>query len=70
MIQYKASVQYGPGLEEVEFETDGNPVQYLWEHYGMSSYIASVLEVTPKGEEIVPRLLSEDEKREEIIKNA
>lgn len=47
MKRYEAKVEINGQLEKVEFETDGSPVQYLWNRYGMSSYIEYIEELKP-----------------------
>lgn len=44
MNRYIAEVEIDGKLEEVEFITNGNPLDYLWQRYGLSTYIASVQE--------------------------
>ena len=48
--KYIGTVRVDNKLERYEFKTDGNPVEHLWERYGMSTYIADLEEVTPKAE--------------------
>ena len=48
--KYIGTVRVDNKLERYEFKTDGNPVEHLWERYGMSAYIADLEEVTPKAE--------------------
>ncbi len=45
MKKYKAQIELVGELTEVEFETADNPVEYLWQQYGISTYIARVEEV-------------------------
>ncbi len=45
--KYIASIEVNNNLEVVTFETDGNPIEYIWGRYGLSSYIARLEEVTP-----------------------
>lgn len=45
MKQYEASVMIDNELKKVEFETDGNQVEYLWQLYGMSTYIEYINEI-------------------------
>lgn len=45
MIKYIAYLVLANERTAVEFETDKNPVEYLWERYGMDTYIESVEEV-------------------------
>ena len=48
--RYLAYVIVNGELEEVEFVTDGDPIEHLWERYGMSSYIDDLAEVGHEGE--------------------
>lgn len=48
--KFIGTVRVNNELERYEFKTDGNPVEHLWERYGMSTYIADLEEVTPKAE--------------------
>ena len=48
--KYTGTVRIDNKLEHYEFKTDGDPVEHLWERYGMSTYIADLEEVTPKAE--------------------
>ena len=48
--KYIGTVRIDNKLEHYEFKTDGDPVEHLWERYGMSTYIANLEEVTPKSE--------------------
>ena len=45
--KYIASIEVNNNLEVVTFETDGNPIEYIWGRYGLSSYIARLEKVTP-----------------------
>ena len=47
MKRYEAKVEISSQLVKVEFETDGSPVKYLWDRYGMSSYIEYIEELKP-----------------------
>lgn len=51
--EYKASLQLNNELSVVYFTTEGSPVEYLWAHYGISTYIEYVEEVEPEPEEEV-----------------
>lgn len=42
MKKYISSVELDNKLEEIEFETKDNPIEYLWQRYGMSCYIEYV----------------------------
>lgn len=46
MKEYFAQVDHAGQLIDVRFTTDGSPIQYLWERYGMSSYIASLIDAS------------------------
>lgn len=48
--KYLAHLIVSGGLEEVEFVTDGDPIEHLWQRYGMSSYIDDLEEVGHEGE--------------------
>lgn len=52
MIKYIAYLVLANERTAVEYETDKNPVEYLWERYGMDTYIESVEEV---GEQTCPQ---------------
>ena len=41
-MKYIAELELENVLETVEFETDGSPVEYLWQRYGMDTYIKEV----------------------------
>lgn len=45
MKQYVAYLILGEERKKLEFETDIQPVEFLWQRYGMSTYIESVAEV-------------------------
>lgn len=45
MKKYRASIEIDNKLEKVEFETKENPVEYIWQRYGMDSFIESVEEL-------------------------
>lgn len=45
MKKYIAYLEEAGELVEVEFETDIKPIEFLWERYGMSTFIYSVKEV-------------------------
>lgn len=51
MKKYEANIEINNELQLIEFETNSNPVEYLWQRYGMSSYIEFVNEVTEELEE-------------------
>lgn len=48
--KFIGTVRVDNELERYEFKTDGDPVEHLWERYGMSTYIADLEEITPKAE--------------------
>lgn len=50
-MKYEASIEINNELEKLEFKTDKNPVEYLWERYGMSSYIEYVKELKDENTE-------------------
>ena len=52
MIKYIAYLVLANERTAVEYETDKNPVEYLWERYGMDTYIESVEEA---GEQTCPQ---------------
>ncbi|WP_207463868.1 hypothetical protein [Enterococcus mundtii] len=39
MKNYKARIVINNILETIPFETNENPIEYLWGRYGMDSYI-------------------------------
>ena len=45
MMTYEARIAMSGELETYRFKTDGNPVEFLWERFGMSSYIESLKEI-------------------------
>ena len=51
MKKYEANIEINNELQLIEFETDSNPVEYLWQRYGMSSYIEFVNELKESKEE-------------------
>lgn len=48
--KFIGTVRVDNELERYEFKTDGDPVEHLWERYGMSTYIADLEEVGREGE--------------------
>lgn len=44
MKDYKASIMIDNKLEKVEFETEDNPVEFLWTRYGMDTFIEYIIE--------------------------
>lgn len=51
MKRYRASLVLDQELTVIEFETDIPPVEWLWQRYGMSTYIESLKEVEAIPEE-------------------
>lgn len=51
MKKYEANIEINNELQLIEFETDLNPIEYLWQRYGMSSYIEFVNELEELEEE-------------------
>lgn len=45
MKKWTANLMINNVLEVVDFETDENPIEYLWGRYGMDSYIERLEEV-------------------------
>lgn len=45
MKKYEANIEMDNELQLIEFETDLKPIEYLWQRYGMSSYIEFVNEL-------------------------
>lgn len=56
MKKYEANIEMDNELQLIEFETDLKPIEYLWQRYGMSSYIEFVNELKE----------SEEEEKEEV----
>ena len=50
MKRWKAQINLGGKLTTVEFETDGKPVEYLWEKFGISTYISTLIEIETETE--------------------
>ena len=44
MKKYTANLILDNELTKVEFQTEGNPIEFLWTRYGMDTYIESVQE--------------------------
>ena len=44
-MRYIAQIDLAGELTEIEFETDENPIEYIWGQYGISTYIASLREI-------------------------
>lgn len=51
MKKYEANIEINNELQLIEFETDLKPIEYLWQRYGMSSYIEFVNELEESKEE-------------------
>lgn len=51
MKKYEANIEINNELQLIEFETDLKPIEYLWQRYGMSSYIEFVNELGESKEE-------------------
>lgn len=70
MKKYEASVEINNELQLIEFETDLKPIEYLWQRYGMSSYIEFVNKLEePKEEAEVVGIEEEvEEERKEEVK--
>lgn len=51
MKKYEANIEINNELQLIEFETDLKPIEYLWQRYGMSSYIEFVNELKESKEE-------------------
>ena len=41
---YVAKIRQDGSLETISYKTDENPIRYIWNRYGMSTYIDSVEE--------------------------
>ena len=63
MKKYQANIEINNELQLIEFETDLKPVEYLWQRYGMSSYIEFVNKLEEPKEDI-----EEEELKEELEK--
>lgn len=50
MKKYKAYLVLDNVYQSVDFETDLNPIEFLWTRYGMDTYIDSLEEVLDKEE--------------------
>ena len=64
MKKYEANIEFDNELQLIEFETDLKPVEYLWQRYGMSSYIEFVNELEEPNEELNEEL--KEEEKEEV----
>lgn len=45
MKKYTANLILNNELTPIEFETDINAIEYLWQRYGMDTYIESLIEI-------------------------
>lgn len=70
MKKYEANIEINNELQLIEFETDLKPIEYLWQRYGMSSYIEFVNKLEePKEEAEVVGIEEEvEEERKEEVK--
>lgn len=50
MKKYKAYLVLDNVYQSVDFETDLNPIEFLWTRYGMDTYIDSLEEVLDEEE--------------------
>lgn len=50
MKKYKAYLVLDNVYQSVDFETDLNPIEFLWTRYGMDTYIDSLEEVSDEKE--------------------
>ena len=50
MIKYTAELVIQNESNIINFETDINPIEYLWARYGMDTYIATLEEIDTKEE--------------------
>ena len=74
---YIAQISQDGSLKTIRYETDENPIGYIWNRYGMSTYIDSVEEeVTPKAEielstdlKVLEEDLTQEEEEEEEESN-
>ena len=51
MKKYEANIEINNKLQLIEFETDLKPIEYLWQRYGMSSYIEFVNKLEERKED-------------------
>ena len=42
-INYITSIMQNNELTKVEFSTQGNPVEFIWDRYGMDTYIEFIM---------------------------
>lgn len=59
-MKYEANIEINNELQLIEFETDLKPIEYLWQRYGMSSYIEFVNRLDE------PKKNSKEEPKEEV----
>lgn len=59
-MKYEANIEINNELQLIEFETDLKPIEYLWQRYGMSSYIEFVNKLEESKED------SKEEPKEEL----
>ena len=45
MTKYIAEIVIDNKAEQIEFQTDVNPIEYLWSRYGMDTFIATLSEI-------------------------
>lgn len=60
MKKYKAYLVLDNVYQSVDFETDLNPIEFLWTRYGMDTYIDSLEEILDKETETEEEDLVED----------
>lgn len=58
--KYKAYLVLDNIYQSVDFETDLNPIEFLWTRYGMDTYIDSLEEILDKETEAEEKDLVED----------
>ncbi len=58
--KYKAYLVLDNIYQSVDFETDLNPIEFLWTRYGMDTYIDSLEEILDKETETEEEDLVED----------
>lgn len=58
--KYKAYLVLDNIYQSVDFETDLNPIEFLWTRYGMDTYIDSLEEILDKETETEEESLAED----------
>lgn len=58
--KYKAYLVLDNIYQSVDFETDSNPIEFLWTRYGMDTYIDSLEEILDKETEPEEKDLVED----------